>query len=207
MFEIIQSGGWLMLPIILCSVLAFGITVERYWALRVSKVRPKEQLPMVWKWIKNHELDASKIKELRNSSLFGYVLAAGLTTSKHGRDAMKDAIQEAGDHVAHEMEKFLSTLGTIAAISPLLGLLGTVLGMVDVFTDIMLQGTGNTAVLAGGISKALITTAAGLSVAIPALIFHRALTRKVDELLVLMEQDSAKLVEAIHSDAAASNKK
>ena len=206
MFEIVKSGGWLMLPIILCSIIALAITVERYWTLRVSKVRPKEQLPQVWMWIKNQELDSQKIKELRQSSLFGYALAAGLTTSKHGRDAMKDAIQEAGDPVAHEMEKFLSTLGTIAAISPLLGLLGTVLGMVDVFTDIMLQGTGNTAILAGGISKALITTAAGLSVAIPAVIFHRALTRKVDELLVLMEQDSAKLVEAIHTESSSVKK-
>lgn len=206
MFEIIKSGGLLMLPIILCSVIALAITVERYWTLRVSKVRPKDQLPQVWMWIKNQELDSTKIKELKQSSLFGYVLAAGLTSSKHGREAMKDAIQEAGDHAAHDMEKFLSTLGTIAAISPLLGLLGTVLGMVDVFTDVMLQGTGNTAILAGGISKALITTAAGLSVAIPALIFHRALTRKIDELLVLMEQDSTKLVDAIHSESM-SNKK
>jgi len=188
----------------------FGNSLGHYrgtiLTLRVAKVRPKEQLPQVWLWIKNQELDANKIKELKQSSLFGFVLAAGLTTSRHGREAMKDAIQEAGDHVAHEMEKFLNTLGTIAAISPLLGLLGTVLGMVDVFSDIMLQGTGNTAVLAGGISKALITTAAGLSVAIPAVIFHRALARKIDELLVLMEQDSAKLVEAIYNDGS-SNKK
>jgi biopolymer transport protein ExbB len=205
-FEIIKSGGLLMLPMIVCSVIALAITVERYWTLRVSKVRPKDQLPQVWMWIKNQELDSSKIKALKQSSLFGYVLAAGLTSSRHGREAMKDAIQEAGDHAAHDMEKFLSTLGTIAAISPLLGLLGTVLGMVDVFTDVMLQGTGNTAILAGGISKALITTAAGLSVAIPALIFHRALTRKVDELLVLMEQDSTKLVDAIHSESVSSKK-
>ncbi|WP_320827060.1 MotA/TolQ/ExbB proton channel family protein [Reinekea sp.] len=206
MFEIIKSGGWLMLPIVLSSVIALAIIVERYWTLRVAKVRPKEQLPQVWLWIKNQELDASKIKELKQSSLFGFVLAAGLTTSRHGREAMKDAIQQAGDHVAHEMEKFLNTLGTIAAITPLLGLLGTVLGMVDVFSDIMLQGTGNTAVLAGGISKALITTAAGLSVAIPSVIFHRALARKIDELLVMMEQDSAKLVEAIYNDGSSHKK-
>ncbi len=206
MFEIIKSGGWLMLPIVLSSVIALAIIAERYWTLRVSKVRPKDQLPQVWLWIKNQELDSTKIKDLQKSSLFGYVLAAGLRSSRHGREAMKDAIQEAGDHAAHDMEKFLSTLGTIAAISPLLGLLGTVLGMVDVFTNIMIQGTGNTAVLAGGISKALITTAAGLSVAIPSVIFHRALTRKIDELLVLMEQDSAKLVEAIHSEGSSTKK-
>lgn len=202
MFEILKSGGILMVPILLSSVIALAIIVERYWTLRMSKVRPADQLPQVWLWIKNQELDSAKIKTLKSSSLFGYVLAAGLTTSRHGREAMKDSIQEAGSHAAHEMEKFLSTLGTIAAVSPLLGLLGTVLGMVQVFTDIMLQGTGNSAVLAGGISQALVTTAAGLAVAIPALVFHRALTRKVDELLVVMEQDSTKLVEAIHSDVS-----
>ena len=202
MFEIIKAGGWLMVPIVLCSVIAIAIIVERYWALRLAKVKPKDQLPKVWMWIKNQELDSSKLKDLKGGSLFGYILSSGLTASKHGREAMKDAIQEAGTHVAHEMEKFLSTLGTIAAVSPLLGLLGTVLGMIEVFTAIMVQGTGNTGVLAGGISQALITTAAGLSVAIPALIFHRALSRRVDELLVSMEQDSAKLVDAIHSDAS-----
>ncbi|MEP4545839.1 MAG: MotA/TolQ/ExbB proton channel family protein [Saccharospirillum sp.] len=204
MFEIIKAGGWLMVPIVLCSIVAIAITVERYWALRLAKVMPKDQLPKVWMWIKNHELDSAKIKELKSGSLFGYILSSGLTASKHGREAMKDAIQEAGNHVAHEMEKFLSTLGTIAAIAPLLGLLGTVLGMIEVFTAIMVQGSGNTGVLAGGISQALITTAAGLSVAIPAVIFHRALTRRVDDLLVIMEQDSAKLVDAIHSDAKSS---
>lgn len=204
MFEIIKAGGWLMVPIVLCSIIAIAITVERYWALRLAKVMPKDQLPKVWMWIKNHELDSAKIKELKNGSLFGYILSSGLTASKHGREAMKDAIQESGNHVAHEMEKFLSTLGTIAAIAPLLGLLGTVLGMIEVFTAIMVQGSGNTGVLAGGISQALITTAAGLSVAIPAVIFHRALTRRVDDLLIIMEQDSAKLVDAIHSDAKSS---
>lgn len=204
MFEIIRSGGWLMFPIILCSVLAIAIVVERYWALRMSRIMPKDQLPKVWMWIKNHELDGTKLKELKGSSLFGYVLSSGIAASKHGRDAMKDAIQEAGNHAAHDMEKFLSTLGTIAAISPLLGLLGTVVGMIEVFTAIMIQGSGNTAVLAGGISQALITTAAGLTVAIPALIFHRALTRRVDELLINMEQNSARLVDALHSDSSAS---
>jgi biopolymer transport protein ExbB len=200
-FEIIKAGGWLMFPIVLCSIVAIAIIVERYWVLRLAKVMPKDQLPKVWMWIKNHELDSAKIKELKNGSLFGYILSSGLTASKHGREAMKDATQEAGNHVAHEMEKFLSTLGTIAAIAPLLGLLGTVLGMIEVFTAIMVQGSGNTGVLAGGISQALITTATGLSVAIPAVIFHRALSRRVDDLLIIMEQDSAKLVDAIHSDA------
>jgi len=204
-FEIVKAGGWLMAPILLCSIIAIAIIIERYWALRYSKVIPKDQLPQVWHWIKSHELDSTKLKELKNSSLFGYVLSAGLTASKHGREAMKDSLQEAGTHVAHEMEKFLSTLGTIAAIAPLLGLLGTVVGMIEVFTAIMVQGSGDTAVLAGGISQALITTATGLTIAIPALIFHRALTRRVDDLLVSMEQDSTKLVEALHAETSANS--
>ncbi len=209
MFDILKSGGWLMVPILLCSVLVLGIVVERYWALRKSKVAPKELLGKVWHLIKQNQLDASKIKALKTENLLGQILAAGLSNSKHGREVMKDSIEEAASHVVHEMERFLSTLGTIAAITPLLGLLGTVLGMIEVFTAIMIQGTGNAGVLAGGISQALITTAAGLTVAIPALVFHRALTRRVDELLVGMEQDCIKLVDAMHNDrhVVESNKK
>jgi len=201
-FEIVKSGGWLMLPILLCSVLAVAIIAERYWALRKSRVAPKDQVAQVWVWIKNNQLDGNRLRELKGTSLLGRILAAGLSNSKHGREVMKDSIEEAASHVAHEMERFLSTLGTIAAIAPLLGLLGTVLGMIEVFTAIMIQGTGNAGILAGGISKALITTAAGLSVAIPAMIFHRALVRRVDELLVNMEQESIKLVDVLHSDRA-----
>lgn len=202
MFEIIKSGGWLMLPIILCSIIAMGIIVERYWALRRDKIAPKDQLAQVWSQIKNNQMDGAKLKELKQSSALGQILAAGLSNSKLGRDVMKDSIEEAASHVAHEMERFLSALGTIAAITPLLGLLGTVLGMIEVFTAIMVQGTGNAGVLAGGISQALITTATGLAIAIPALIFHRALTRRVDELLVNMEQEAIKLVDVLHSDRA-----
>jgi biopolymer transport protein ExbB len=201
-FEIIKSGGWLMLPIILCSIIAMGIIVERYWALRKDRIAPKDQLAQVWTQLKNNQMDAAKLKELKQSSALGQILAAGLSNSKLGRDVMKDSIEEAASHVTHEMERFLSTLGTIAAITPLLGLLGTVLGMIEVFTAIMVQGTGNAGVLAGGISQALITTATGLAIAIPALIFHRALTRRVDELLVQMEQEAIKLVDVLHSDRA-----
>jgi biopolymer transport protein ExbB len=125
---------------------------------------------------------------------------AGMNNSRHGRDIMKESIQEEASHVVHDMERFLNPLGTIAAITPLLGLLGTVIGMIKVFTEIMIQGTGNAGVLAGGISEALITTAAGLSVAIPALVMHRYFQRRVDSLVLTMEQESIKLVEAIHGD-------
>jgi biopolymer transport protein ExbB len=119
---------------------------------------------------------------------------------KHGRAVMKDAMEEAGNKVTHDLERFLSVLGTIATVSPLLGLLGTVLGMIEVFSEIMISGTGNAGVLAGGISKALITTAAGLSVAIPAMVFHRHFERKIDGIVVEMEQQSTRLVGAIFSD-------
>ncbi len=200
MFELVKSGGWLMLPIILCSIAAVAISVERYLALRPTKIAPKNLLAQVWGWIKNNQLDASKLRELKSSSPLGRILAAGLSNSKHGRDVMKESIQEAAAHVIHDMARYLNTLGTIAAIAPLLGLLGTVIGMIKVFTAIMLQGTGNAGVLAGGISEALITTAAGLSVAIPALIMHRYFLRRVDTIVVDLEGEAIKLVDILHGD-------
>lgn len=200
MDTIIFSGGWLMLPIIMCSIATIAISVERYWTLNPSKIVPKTQLGEVWNWIQNNQLDADKLKELRRSSQLGRILAAGLSNSRHGREVMKDSIAEAANQVIHDMERFLGALGTIAAISPLLGLLGTVIGMIKVFTALNLEGAGNAAVLAGGISEALITTAAGLTVAIPAMMLHRFFVRRVDTLVVIMEQESIKLVDALHSD-------
>lgn len=200
MLEIIKAGGWLMLPIILSSIAVIAISVERYWTLSPEKIAPRYLLAQLWSWLKNNQLDAGKMKELRNNSELGKILAAGLSNSKHGREVMKDSIQEAANQVVHDMERYLGALGTIAAIAPLLGLLGTVLGMIKVFTAIMVQGTGNAGVLAGGISEALITTAAGLCVAIPAMILHRFFLRRVDGLMVVMEQDAVKLVDALHSE-------
>lgn len=198
--EIVVAGGWLMIPIILCSIAVVAISIERAWALRPARVAPRNLLAEVWGWIKSNQLDGNKLRELKQSSELGKVLAAGLSNSRSGREIMKDSIQDAASQVIHDMEKYLSTMGTIASVAPLLGLLGTVVGMIEVFTAIMLQGTGNTGVLAGGISTALITTAAGLSVAIPAMIMHRFFQRRVDSLVVLMEQDAIKLVDALHSD-------
>lgn len=200
MLEIIKAGGWLMFPIILCSIAVIAISVERYWTLSPEKIAPRYLLAQLWSWLKNNQLDAGKMKELRGNSDLGKILAAGLSNSKHGREVMKDSIQEAANQVVHDMERYLGALGTIAAIAPLLGLLGTVLGMIKVFTAIMVQGTGNASVLAGGISEALITTAAGLCVAIPAMILHRHFLRRVDGLMVIMEQDAVKLVDALHSE-------
>ena len=200
MFEIITAGGWLMVPIIICSILVLGIGGERYWTLNPQKIAPRHLLAQVWSWIKNNQLDAAKLRELKQSSPLGRILAVGLSNSRHGREVMKDSIQEAANQVIHDMERYLTALSTIANIAPLLGLLGTVIGMIKVFTAIMLQGTGNAAVLAGGISEALITTAAGLTVAIPAMILHRFFQRRVDTLVVTMEEDAIKLVDALHSD-------
>lgn len=200
MFDIIVSGGWLMLPIILCSIAVIAITVERFWSLNPAKIAPRNQLGEVWNLIQNNQMDSEKLKELRRSSPLGRILAAGLSNSRHGRDVMKDSIEEAASQVIHDMERFLAPLGTIAAITPLLGLLGTVFGMITVFNAIMMEGTGNAGVLAGGISQALITTAAGLSVAIPAMISHRFFLRRMDSLVVTMEQEAVKLVDALHNE-------
>ena len=200
MFELVKSGGWLMLPIIICSIVALAICLDRFLALNPDKIAPKQLLAQVWGWIKNNQLDAGKIKSLKTSSPLGRILAAGLSNSRHGRDVMKESIQEAASYVIHDLERYLNTLGTIAAIAPLLGLLGTVIGMIKVFSEIMQQGTGNAGVLAGGISEALITTAAGLSIAIPALIMHRYYVRRIDGIVIALEQETVKLVDALHGD-------
>jgi biopolymer transport protein ExbB len=205
-FELVQAGGWLMVPILLCSVVAAAICVERFWSLREAQIVPKNLLAQVWNWIRNNEMDSKKLRELRSGSPLGQILAAGISNHKRGRDQMKESIEEIASHVVHEMERYLNTLGTIAAITPLLGLLGTVIGMIKVFTAIKLEGTGNAAVLAGGISEALITTAAGLSVAIPSLFFSRFFQRRVDELVITMEQEALKLVEVLNADRFSTDK-
>ncbi len=200
MENIIMAGGWLMWPIIICSIAVVAISIERLWTLSSSKIAPKNQLAQVWTWVQNNQVDASRLRDLRKSSELGKILAAGLSNAQVGREVMKDSIQEAASQVIHEMERYVGALGTIAAVSPLLGLLGTVLGMIKVFVAIELEGTGNAGALAGGISEALITTAAGLCVAIPAMILHRYFVRKIDSLVVIMEQESVKLVDALHGD-------
>ncbi len=197
MFEIVKSGGWLMIPIVLCSIVAVAIIGERVWALQKNRICPKHLLAQIWTWIKNNELDTSKIKQLQSGSPLGRILAAGLLNRHHDRAIMKEAIEETGRQVVVEMERFLNTLGTISLVTPLLGLLGTVIGMIKVFTAITVQGVGDANQLAGGISEALITTAAGLAIAIPTLMCYRYFERKVDELVISMEQESLKLVEVL----------
>lgn len=188
-----------MLPIALCSIVATAICIERGWSLRTEKLAPANLLSEVWASLKNNEINPDMLQNLATGSALGSIMAAGLNNAKHGRDIMKESIQEVASQVVHDMERYLNTLGTIAAITPLLGLLGTVIGMIKVFAEIVASGTGNAGVLAGGISEALITTAAGLAVAIPSLIAHRHFARKVDSLVVHMEQQTVKLVDALYS--------
>lgn len=187
-----------MLPIIVCSVIALAIVAERLWTLQWRKVVPKHLVAQVWNFERNKQLDRDRLVALRAGSYLGRILAAGLVNRHHPREVMKESIEEAGRHVAHDLERFLNSLGTIATITPLLGLLGTVIGMIKVFAAITAHGVGNAAVLAGGISEALITTAAGLSVAIPSLMAYRYFRGRVDALVVSMEQEAIKMVEVMH---------
>ncbi len=200
MYELVQAGGWLMIPILLCSVIAAGIVVERLWTLRRKKVIPEKLLTGIWNLLNKDALTDQHIAEIENGSPLGRVLAAGLINRHLPHDQIRLSIEETGRHVVHEMERFLNALGTISTITPLLGLLGTVIGMIRVFTAITVVGVGDPGQLAGGISEALITTAAGLTVAIPSLIFYRYLKRKIDERVVAMEQEAMKLVEFLHGD-------
>lgn len=200
MFELLKAGGILMVPILFCSVLALAIILERFWSLRDSRIAPPDVLNELWRWIKKKELNGKRLKTLQASSPMGRVLASGLLNAKHGREVMKESIEHEASQVVHQLERFLNPLGTVATITPLLGLLGTVIGMIKVFAEIQLAGVGNAGNLAGGISEALITTASGLSVAIPALIAHRYFIRRVDALVVNMEQEAIKLVEVVHGD-------
>jgi biopolymer transport protein ExbB len=199
--EIIKAGGWVMLPIIICSILALAIILERLWALRTRRVIPPQVIPEVWSLYRKHQLDNAKIRQLRAGSPLGAILAAGIANYAHGREVMKESIEQAGRQIVHDLERYLNTLGTIASISPYLGLLGSVLGMIKVFSTFSTAGgIGNPAKLAGGISEILVATAAGLAVAIPSLIFHRYFQGRVVELTVQMEQEALRLVEVLHGE-------
>lgn len=207
MFEIIRSGGWLMLPILGCSVIALAIILERFWSLQRKRVAPDNLVARVWQLDQGKQLNQKTILAMRDGSPLGRILAAGLQNRFNTRDMMRESIEETGRHVIYELQLFLTTLGTIAAISPLLGLLGTVVGMIQVFAVITSVGVGDPAELANGISKALITTAAGIAVAIPSIFFVRYFRRKVEGLVVDMEVEAIKLVEVMqasyqpHSDS------
>ena len=185
----------MMLPILICSVVAMAIVLERFWSLQRRRITPDNLVAQVWQWSKSGVLDDRRIESLRDGSPLGKVLAAGLVNRTYAREVMKESIEEVGRHVVYDLARYLNTLGTIAAVSPLLGLLGTVIGMIKVFAAITTQGVGDASILAGGISEALITTAAGLSVAIPTLMLYRYFRNRVEGLVVAMEQEA---LETLH---------
>jgi len=199
MWEIVRAGGPLMWPIILCSIAAAAIVLERLWTLQDRRVLPRELTPKVWQLIESNQINDKVIQALEQNSPLGRVLAAGLANRHRSREVMMERLEDTGRHVIHELQRFLNTLGTIAAVSPLLGLLGTVIGIIRSFNAITAGGMGDPRALSGGIGEALIATAAGLTVAIPSLLAHRALQSKVDNIVIEMEKDAIKLADALEA--------
>lgn len=195
MIEYLMAGGGLMIPIVLCSVVAAGITLERLWSLRPQEVNPRSRLAAMQQRVDLGDVTDEWLDELLVRSPLERLSAQVLQARCGGKSAMQDLLFVEVKQVAHELERYLSTLGSMAAITPLLGLLGTVIGMIKVFSAIQAAGLGEASLLAGGISEALVTTAAGLSVAIPALFMHRFLSRRVDELLIDMEHHVSGLID------------
>jgi biopolymer transport protein ExbB len=199
MFEIVKAGGIMMGPIILASIVAAAIFLERLWTLQSKRVLPAELTEKVWRWVEQRQIQDKHIAALQQNSPLGKILAAGLINRNRDRTIIREAIEDTGRHVVHELDRFIGALGTIASLSPLMGLLGTVFGMIRTFNAITVSGIGNPASLAGGIAEALITTAAGLTVAIPALIAYKYLRGRVQQLVVQMEKEAIKLVEAMEA--------
>ena len=202
MFAIIQAAGWPIWFLIVASIIAVAIIGERLWSLRESVVMPRNLLARVVQDYRQNGVTPQMLSRLASGSPLGQVFAAGLRNAKSPTPIIKEAIEEAGRSVAIELERFLTSLGTIAAISPLLGLFGTVVGMIEIFGAQTPSGT-NPLVLAHGISIALYNTAFGLVVAVPAMIFYRHFRAKVDEMLVDLEMQAIKLVEIIHGERQA----
>lgn len=196
MFELFRAGGPLMWIILLCSLVAVTIIFERLLTLRGRQIAPSNLTEQIIDLIKSGRVTPDRIQKVREHSPLGQVLAAGLVNAPRGEEAMREALEETGKVVVHRLGRYLNTLGTIASITPLIGLLGTVIGMIKVFTAITANGVGDPTVLSGGISEALITTAAGLSVGIPSMMFYRHFRGKISELAILLEQEALTLVES-----------
>lgn len=199
MWELIKAGGWTMWPIMACAALAAAIVLERFWTLRRREVIPPTLGPEVRDWANQHRLEPAHLDALRQNSPLGELLAAALEMRHKPREQIKERVEDIGRHVAHELERFLNTLGTIAGVSPLLGLLGTVFGMIRMFLGILDSGVGDANQLAGGIGEALISTAGGLCVAIPALMFHRYFRGLVNELVIEMEKQAIALLDTLEA--------
>ncbi len=197
MFAIVEAAGWPIWLLIICSVVAVALIAERLVFLRNKNVAPEGLLEETVQELKKHGVSEAMLTRLAEDSPLGRVFAAGLRNVKSSPDVMKDSIEEAGRTAAHELEHFLTTIGTVATISPLLGLFGTVVGMIEIFGAQTAIGNTPTA-LAHGISVALYNTAFGLIVAVPSMIFYRHFRAKVDSLVIEMEQQAIKLVEIMH---------
>ena len=203
MWEIVRAGGPLMWPIIFCSIVAAAIVLERLWTLQDRRVLPRELPQKVWQLIETGQVTDKVIAALEQHSPLGRLLAAGLANRHRPHDILMERLEDAGRHVVHELERFLNTLGTIAGISPLLGLLGTVTGIIRAFDAIQAAGMGSPRTLSGGIAEALVCTVAGLCVAIPSLIAYRYLRGKVEGIVVEMEKHAVRMADALEAAANA----
>jgi len=201
--DIIQAAGWPIWPIILCSVIAIAIIGERFYSLRQDMVAPRDLLPRIVQEYRKTGVTADMLSSAARGSLLGRILAAGLRNIDSTREVMKESIEEAGRAASHELDRFLTTLGTIATMSPLLGLLGTIIGMIEIFGASTPTGVTDPAQLAHGISIALYNAAFGIMVAVPALVFYRHFRARADSLIIEMELQAVKLVEIIHGQRAA----
>lgn len=199
MLAILEAAGWPSWFLLICSVLALAIIFERLWTLRSSRVMPAGLLEEVLTLYRTRGLDREALNQLAQRSPLGRILSAGLTNATSAREVMKEAIEDAGRTAVAELERYLTALGTIASISPLLGLFGTVVGMIVIFKTQGPTGT-NPAELAHGISIALYNTAFGLIVAVPSVIFYRHFRAQIDRLVLDMEQQAIKLVEVVHGE-------
>ena len=199
MWEIVRAGGWMMGPIILFSIVAAAIILERLWTLQDRRVLPPDLTKRVWQLVEANQVNDQVIAALAQNSPLGKVLAAGLANRHRTREALMERLEDAGRHVVHELERFINTLGTIAGVAPLLGLLGTVGGIIRAFNAINAGGMGDPRMLSGGIAQALVTPAAGLMVAIPALIGYRYLRGRVDRIVIEIEKDAISLADALES--------
>ena len=197
MLELIKAGGWVMVPLIALAIIALAIVVERFWSLRRKEVLPPGLGEEVREWARGRQLNPEHIEVLRRNSPLGELLAAALDQRYRPRELIKERVEDVGRHVSHQLERFMNTLGTIAAVGPLLGLLGTVFGMIQMFLKILVTGVGDVNQLAGGIGQALISTAGGLCVAIPAVMFHRYFRGRVQEYVIEMEKQAIALLDTI----------
>lgn len=197
MFELLTAGGWLIWPIILCSIVALGIIREKFLHLRVKRVIPPDLYPNIEKLVKDKKLTSTHLNTVAEESALGKVFATAISHAHLRKSDLKATVEDSGRHEIHALEKYLSTLGSIAAITPLIGLLGTVVGMIKVFAAITAVGIGQPQELAEGISQALVTTAAGLTVAIPSLLFYRYFKSRIEALAIDMEREVLRLFSLI----------